>query len=145
MELIIGTREAGLELVYSCSFSVLLSRGPISMRQMCFFSPTTNVISITVLCWWRLIDVFSLVQSALGRVNFLSTFQRILTPLKTGICNELRQFSSQLECLSRLSSPILLPLPLVRPMNFHEGQTLYFRLKKQKAYPVLGFKALEWE
>lgn len=130
MELMTGRREAGQELAYSSSFcSVLLSRGPVSVRQSCFFSPTTKVISITVQCWWRLIDAFALVQSARRQVNFLSTFQRLPAPLKMGICNERRQFSSQLECLSRLSSPILLPLPLVRPMNFHEGQTLYFRLK----------------
>lgn len=103
--------------------------GAISMRQTCFFSPTANVICITVLCWWSLIDVFSHVQSkpATLQVNFLSTFQWLSLPLKTGIHNEWRQFSSQLECLSRLSSPIVLPFPLVRMMNFHEGQTLYFR------------------
>lgn len=99
------------------------------MRQTCFFSQTTNVICITALCWRSLIDVFSLVQSKLAtlQVNFLSTFQWLSLPLKTGIHNEYRQFSSQLECLSRLSSPILLPLPLVGAMNFHEGQTLHFR------------------
>lgn len=66
------------------------------------------------------------------RVNFLSALQRLSAPLKTGICNEWRQFSSQLECLSRLSSPIVLPRPLVAAMNFHEGQNTVLQIFKKK-------------
>lgn len=99
------------------------------MRQTSFSIQTTNVICITISCWWSLIEVFSRVQSKLEmlQVNFLSTIQWLSLPLKTGIYNEWRPFSSQLECLSQLSSPIVLPLPLVGAMNFHEGQAMYFR------------------
>lgn len=120
-------RLKSLFLFLFCSFR---HEGPSPRdKHAFFFGPTANGICITVLCWWSLIDIFSHVQSKLAtlQVNFLSTFQWLSPPLKTGIHNERRQFSSQLECLSRLSSPIVLPLPLVRTMNFHEGQTLHFR------------------
>ena len=134
IKLIIGaTTESerdGISLLILALVCSLVMRGHQHETNVLFFPVRqTNVICITVSCCWSLIDVFSLVQSKLAtlQVNFLSTFQWLSLPLKTGIHNEWRQFSSQLECLSRLSSPIVLPLPLVGAMNFHEGQTLYFR------------------